>query len=321
MLDIQTKKKLYSSKTAHEEPVRDIAMCDSQDMFVSCGYDAKVNIYDLRRCALVQQYKQTHPLSSVCVSSCGTFCVAGNLKGDCMTFDFRNMSQALAVKRVHNDAVVRVGFVPSITADLNTMHDSMMNGCADATVNSHYKSISEFMDMETPKPKPCDDWLEMQQAEKMHDFSQDSVMQTPAQWSFMSGDFQSRFIANHSTVSNNAGSTCDSTDNKPNKKERLSSSSSVAAAAAAAAVEPKRRRMTDVIALEEIAEEGSQIDKSSDDANAKQCARNVDHKQFAEGFAAYIRKKFDENNDVDMVAAKESDLKTQNVAITIDEGT
>lgn len=342
MIDIETKKKLYANNTAHEAPVPDISMFESQDVFVSCGYDSKINVYDLRRCALVQQHKQSHPLSSVCVSSCGTFCVAGNLKGDCIAYDFRNMSQALAVKRVHDSKVIRVAFVPSLTSGLNTMHDSVISVNSDAT--SFYKSatsssatlqasgsvsnrlsaresFTKSIEMETPKPKTCDSWSELMQAPKMHDFSTDSVMQTPAQWSFMSTDThsnwqQSRFTPNQSVVSISGGSNnCDSIDQKSNtinRKERSSSSS--------LPLESKRRRMTEVhTELEEIAEEGSQIDGTSDDFVSRKKARNIDHAEFAAGFAAFIQKQFD-NGDVDMVPAKSDDPMKYQAALTDDGG-
>lgn len=346
MFDIRTKKKLYSNNAAHEAPVPDISMFESQDVFVSCGYDAKINVYDLRRCALVQQHKQSHPLSSVCVSSCGTFCVAGNLKGDIIAYDFRNMSEALAVKRVHDSKVIRVAFVPSLTSGVNTMHDSVMSMNSDATVASLYKSsasssaaisqascsvpnrlstrdsFTRFVEMETPKPKACDSWSELMHAPRMHDFSTDSVMQTPSQWSFMSTDTQSnwqhsRFVPNQSVVSNSGGgNSCDPAEQKTNtisRKERSSSSS--------LPTESKRRRMTEVhTELEEIAEEGSQIDATSDDCIARKKARNVDHAEFAAGFAAFIQKHFDSNVDVDMVSAKSDDPVKQQEALTDDGG-
>lgn len=348
MFDIQTKKKLYTNNSAHEAPVPDISMFESQDVFVSCGYDAKINVYDLRRCAMVQQHKQSHPLSSVCVSSCGTFCVAGNLKGDCIAYDFRNMSEALAVRRIHDSKVVRVAFVPSLTAGLSTMHDSVISANSNETVASLYKSAhasslsssaailqascsvpnrlstrnsyAKSIEMETPKPRTCDSWSELMQAPKMHDFSMDSVMQTPSQWSFMSTDTQSnwqqsRFIPNQSVVSSNGvggGSNYDSVTSTSNRKERSSSSS--------LPIESKRRRMTEAhTELEEIAEEGSQIDGTTDDFMAKKRPCNVNHADFAAGFADYIKKQFDDNdNDVDMVSARVDDPIKQQVALTDD---
>lgn len=339
MFDIQTKKKLFSNNSAHEAPVRDISMFDSQDVFVSCGYDAKINVYDLRRSALIQQHKQAHPMSSICVSSCGTFCMAGNLKGECIAYDFRNMSKALALERIHDSPVVRVAFVPSLTSGLNTIHDSVISTISDATVTPLYKSAasfasssssssstmlsvpsrdSKFIEMETPKPKSHDSWSELMQAPKMHDFSTDSVMQTPSQWSFMSTDTpstwqQSRFVVNQSTISSSGDSEAsEHKANKVNKKERLSSFPS-----SSSSVESKRRRMTEVLALEGIEEEGSQIDKSSDDSNAKTCARNVhDHEAFATGFAAFIQKHYDNNNDVDMDLEGANDLIKQPKALS-----
>lgn len=346
MIDIETKKKLYANNAAHEAPVPDISMFDSQDVFVSCGYDAKINVYDLRRGALVQQHKQSHPLSSVCVSPCGTFCVAGNLKGDVISFDFRNMSEALAVKRIHDSKVIRVAFVPGLTSGSNTMHDSVISVSSDAT--SLYKSaasssallqsscsvsnrlstresFTKSIETDTPKPRTCDSWSELMQAPKMHDFSMDSVMQTPSQWSFMSTDThsnwqQSCFVPNQSVVSSSGGAIYqlpinhDSAERKTNTRKERSSSSSLP-------IESKRRRMTEVhTELEEIAEEGSQIDGMSDDCNTRKKARNINHTEFAAGFAAYIQKQFD-NGDVDMASAKaDGPTNQQSEALTDDGG-
>lgn len=71
----------------------------------------------MRRGGMIERNEQSHPLSTICVSSCGSYCVAGNLKGEITTFDFRNMKQPLNMRRVHDRAVVRVAFIPSETAE------------------------------------------------------------------------------------------------------------------------------------------------------------------------------------------------------------
>lgn len=236
MLDIQTKKKLFVDKTAHEAPVRDISMFESsQDTFVSCGYDCNIKVFDLRKRAAVQKHKQAHPMSTVCVSSCGTFCVAGNLKGDVVSYDFRSMKDPLDIKRVHDSAVVRVAFIPSVSTTSNLAMDSDSNSMYFEPSTPLHKSASpsssmsrqsnnidafaKFVDVchhrigavvEPATPKQRDSWADLLlTAPKVHDFSMDSVLETPNRMS-IGGAFrtelrlkrQSRSSINQSISSN-----------------------------------------------------------------------------------------------------------------------
>lgn len=329
IFDTQTKKKLYVDESAHGAPVRDISMFESQDVFVSCGYDSKINVYDLRRQAIVQQHKQAHPMSTVCVSSCGKFCVAGNLKGDVISYDFRSMKEPLNTKRVHDSAVVRVAFVPCMTSSPNTIHDSVVSSASDFTTSlyksassgstsasvsqqsSGLESFSKLIDSSHQSnhitagestPKRRDSWADLMPVRKVHDFSMDSVAETPSRMSF-GGDlqstsqinWQSRFSLGQSTSSDQTPSlrktqseltTPEISIPKPNeKKERH-------------IIEPKRRRMTEIMALEGIEEEESpEVDKSHD-CTQKKWLHNVNHKDFADGFAAFVKKVCEENDSV-----------------------
>lgn len=123
MYDIQTKKKLLYNKDAHAAPVRDIAMCSaSPEVFLSCSFDCNVNVYDLRKRTIVQQTKHSKPLSTAAFSPCGNYCVAGNLKGDLIAYDFRNLKVELDSKRAHNSAVIRVAFIPPVDDTNATDH-------------------------------------------------------------------------------------------------------------------------------------------------------------------------------------------------------
>lgn len=215
MLDIQTKKKLFVEKTAHEAPVKDISMFESsQDVFVSCGYDCDIKVFDLRKRAMVQKHKQAHPMSTVCVSSCGTFCVAGNLKGDVISYDFRSMKDPLDSKRVHDSAVVRVAFVPSVTALNPTMdcsvnstyfeqstplYKSALSSRSSSRYSNNVDSFAKFVDVchhingavaEPGTPKHRDSWADLMPVRKVHDFSMDSMADTPSRMS-IGADFRS----------------------------------------------------------------------------------------------------------------------------------
>lgn len=213
MLDIQTKKKLFVDKSAHEAPVRDISMFEfSQDIFVSCGYDCNIKVFDLRKRGAIEKHKQSHPMSTVCVSPCGTFCVAGNLKGDVISYDFRSMKDPLDTKRIHDSAVVRVAFVPSITSTENLNIDySISSTCYEASMykstssgsrhSNNVDSFAKFVDvchhingavaeMATPK-RGRDSWADLMPVRKMHDFSIDSVAETPNRMSGIGSDFRS----------------------------------------------------------------------------------------------------------------------------------
>lgn len=89
-------------------------MIENSETFVSCGYDCNINVFDTRKRLMVQQWPQPHPMATVAVTSCGLYAVAGNLKGDIVSFDFRNMKEPLDTKlQAHNEPVVRVAFVPN----------------------------------------------------------------------------------------------------------------------------------------------------------------------------------------------------------------
>lgn len=228
MLDIQTKKKLFHDKSAHEAPVRDISMFEaSQDVFASCSYDCDIKVFDLRRRSAVQKIKQEHPMSTICVSSCGTFCVAGNLKGDVISYDFRSMKEPLHTKRVHDSKVVRVAFVPTLDGgkDLTNFsinatkweaqtpslgkstHSLSTSSTSMATRPSNgMDSFAKFVDVchhingevaNEVTPKRKDSWADLMPGRKIHDFSTDSMAETP-----MTGDYRAELrLKRHSRLS------------------------------------------------------------------------------------------------------------------------
>lgn len=222
MLDIQTKKKLFFDKSAHEAPVRDISMFESsQDVFASCSYDCNINVFDLRRRSVVQKFKQDYPMSTLCISSCGTFCVAGNLKGDVISYDFRSMKEPLHTKRVHDSKVVRVAFVPTLDGgkDLTNFSInatkwepltplqgkskqslSLSSTSMSARPSNGMDSFAKFVDVchhingevsNEITPKRKDSWADLMPGRKIHDFSTDSMADTP-----LTGDFRAELRLN-----------------------------------------------------------------------------------------------------------------------------
>lgn len=182
------------NKTAHNAPVQEIAMFSSSpDVFASCSFDCKINIYDLRERAVVQQWHQEYPMSTMCVSSCGLFCVTGNVQGEVFSFDFRNMKKPLLSKRAHDSAVTRIAFVPRIaevgaTSGQNTTATDMVTPLAPPRLphKESMKSFMEFVDVcqyynnsdnnlpsTIKKPKADDSWADL--LPPLRDISVDSL--------------------------------------------------------------------------------------------------------------------------------------------------
>lgn len=169
----------------------------NQDTFISCGYDCNINVFDMRKRSIVQQYKQPYSLSTICISACGTFCVAGNLKGDITSFDFRHMKEPLDMKRAHDTTVVRVAFIPSEATEISfATNDSMLDntnrksiGVKDDMMSfakfidvCHYNNIAEQCDFETTERKQ-DSWAEFMNAKKISDQSPFAMFDTSARLS------------------------------------------------------------------------------------------------------------------------------------------
>lgn len=125
---------IFFEKYAHKAPAQDISMSpSSNDVFVSCGYDNNLNVYDIRRGLMMQQHDQSHPLSTISLSPCGQYCAAGNINGEVLTYDFRNLQQTLCMRRIHEYAVVRVAF---ISAEASGSHGVSGDGLHATSIES-----------------------------------------------------------------------------------------------------------------------------------------------------------------------------------------
>lgn len=167
-------------------------MCgNTPDIIVSCSFDRMIKVFDLRKRSAVRESQQSHPLSTIALSPCGTYCVAGNLRGDVISFDFRNLKQELDMKRAHDSMVIRVAFIPSITDENATRFgESMVNATSLVTPlpapvvrNESLESFNQFIDLCTMKQASTDispnrgrdSLLELGIANNLHDFSTDSM--------------------------------------------------------------------------------------------------------------------------------------------------
>lgn len=150
--DTQAKKKVFTHM-AHQAPCRDLAMSPINDnCLVSVGYDHLINLFDTRTKIASIQLATGHPLSAVAISPCGSYCCVGNLKGQLLAYDFRQLKEPLIQTRNnHSSYVKRVEFLPtteevSLTEKFNGeamtrplgRRDSMQN-----FIDHHYKRLPE----------------------------------------------------------------------------------------------------------------------------------------------------------------------------------
>lgn len=224
MMDIQKKKKIFFYGTAHNGPVREIAMISSvPDIFVTCGCDNNISKFDLRKRTMVQQWEQPHPVSSIFVSSCGLYCVTGNLKGDVTSFDFRNMKEPLNSVRAHNGAVTRVAFIPSASGTISTFDQKANFNSADLVTPlapprkeqpNSFESFVNFIDIchrdnqpqtviKAPK-NTFAGWTDLRPKQRFTDDSLDSVVCSPLSDSFYETPIARRGQANFSLLSADA---------------------------------------------------------------------------------------------------------------------
>lgn len=112
--DTQAKKKVFSHM-GHQAPCRDLAMSPvNENCLVSVGYDHLINLFDTRSKIASIQLSTSHPLSAVAISPCGSYCCVGNLKGQLLAYDFRQLKDPLIQTRNnHSGFVKRVEFLPT----------------------------------------------------------------------------------------------------------------------------------------------------------------------------------------------------------------
>lgn len=109
--DIFAKKSIFRVNPAHSAPCVDIAL--TENSMLTCGYDAAINIYDTRKKKIGLSIKGTYGWTSITMSTCGYYLVGGNMKGELISYDMRNMQKVLASARVEsgNHKITRVEFL------------------------------------------------------------------------------------------------------------------------------------------------------------------------------------------------------------------
>lgn len=85
----------------------------SEDFILSSGYDGIVKIFDLRKKSPGLQIHANYGWTSISLSKCGAYFVGGNMKGELMSYDMRNIKKPLASARIENsnNKISRVAFL------------------------------------------------------------------------------------------------------------------------------------------------------------------------------------------------------------------
>lgn len=121
-------------------------MCSSlsiPDTLISVGYDCCINIFDLRRNIQRTQITCCHPLSTVAVSTCGNYFCVGNLKGELISYDMRQLGNVLNSAKPHSSAVDRVTFIASDAERLSyNLSTTPSQNNSELSVNNSNMSIS-----------------------------------------------------------------------------------------------------------------------------------------------------------------------------------
>ncbi|XP_070495171.1 uncharacterized protein Grip71 [Chironomus tepperi] len=110
LLDVHAKKTIFKND-GHSAPCSDIAM--SEDFILSSGYDGIVKIFDLRKKSPGLQIHASYGWTSISLSKCGAYFVGGNMKGELMSYDMRNIKKPLTSARIEssNNKISRVAFL------------------------------------------------------------------------------------------------------------------------------------------------------------------------------------------------------------------
>jgi protein NEDD1 len=116
LYDIFTKKVISKQLKAHSAPCADIAF--NENALISCGYDAVINIFDIRKHKVATVIKGDYGWTAIALSKCGSYLVGGNMKGELISYDMRNVKKVLASTRIEdkNLKITRVDFIGKLSA-------------------------------------------------------------------------------------------------------------------------------------------------------------------------------------------------------------
>ena len=114
IMDLACKKTVFLEKNAHDAPCREISIPeDIPDRLLTCGCDSFVKIFDMRKKAAGIQIQSNCGFTTISSSKCGGFFVVGNLKGDLISYDMRDLKKPLAVTKGDGVLITRVAFLSS----------------------------------------------------------------------------------------------------------------------------------------------------------------------------------------------------------------
>lgn len=125
VVDLTVSKIIFKDRNAHDAPCREVAMPeDVPDLIFSCGCDSIIKIYDMRKKSTGLQIQSHCGFSTISSSKCGGFFAVGNLKGDLMTYDLRDLKKPLTMTKGDGDLITRVAFLPNFD-DSNSIEPSL----------------------------------------------------------------------------------------------------------------------------------------------------------------------------------------------------
>lgn len=127
LFDFNNNYKQIFHEKAHDAPCRDVSMSEQQNIFYTCGLDSFIKIYDIRKKNSGLQISLDCGLTTISVEPTGNYIVAGNLKGNVIAFDSRQLKRPLSVTKVDDDLITRVSFLPIIenSVDRSSMYKDM----------------------------------------------------------------------------------------------------------------------------------------------------------------------------------------------------
>ncbi|XP_055374742.1 uncharacterized protein LOC129607636 [Condylostylus longicornis] len=176
LYDIQSHRKIFQAIDAHSAPCRDVATAaDQPDLLYSAGYDSIINIYDVKKKARTQQIQFRYPLSTISVSDCGTYCVAGNLKGELISHDLRFLKKPLVERKMHDSTVIRVAFVPSTFKKQSSAFSSQIE-TNESHENNRMSTMSNFNNEQLIEQdnKNRDSFYDYMEFQSLHTVNQNS---------------------------------------------------------------------------------------------------------------------------------------------------
>jgi WD40 repeat protein/polyhydroxyalkanoate synthesis regulator phasin len=185
LLDVHANKTIFKND-GHSAPCSDIAM--SEDFILSSGYDSIVKIFDLRKNTPGLEIHASYGWTCISLSKCGAYFVGGNMKGELMSYDLRNIKKPLASARIEdsNNKISRVAFLSdddSSSIDFsNTVRQSLLRIEEEIDGKEEVGSNNSFID----------DIVEFQRG-RISDFSSSTMHGTRVSMASRRASTESRF--------------------------------------------------------------------------------------------------------------------------------